>query len=425
MQKIILMALLMFSVNAYATTYWGQQGHQGRDGYSGRDGYDGQSTEHFTDGSPQFISVPGQDGTDGSNGGDGYQASCGGQPTPADNVIGAAGGDGGDGGQGGRGGNGGDVRIYYDTAEALKQVRINTTPGRAGRGGYGGHGGRSCNCQVPSWQVDGQTYTCRSNNSRNGMNRGNGSAGSYGQLVLVPALERVTPDEPSVRLVMSDMLQGEFYPQKNIWEQRRGARNLLAAGSAVADSYWFYKGKVGRHVTFAWNAPRAITDFAKRNMTLNLTSANAVAMSLPDDVWADYETTLTEPDQMLVTFKSAAYTQELFDLEISEITGNGATLEAVVTDKRALPVEYGVKTSFKIQYFTRNAAVYYQRYNGAVAPELVTVDGDKFRIQLGKLKIDPKYLAPEQRLRLRVYTTRQLGKRSAYTTNQRDHTIAN
>jgi hypothetical protein len=399
---------------ALANQQFGSAGRDGRYGADGRSGRSGQPVVVRADGTTGSFNVEGQDGYDGYRGEDGFSAMGCSQPTPTNDVFGAAGGDGGQGGNGGSGGDGGSVTAYFTDITALRQIHVRGAPGRGGSGAYGGRGAAGCRCQQSSWtvDVDGTPTTFHCTNGRNGYSGrtgGYGGNGGYGQVTLVSQLDPLPAEAPSVTVDISRMVTSSPVTlSKNHWENKTGGRALFAAGSDVSDRYRLFTGRTAFDYTFAWEASRPLTDFQGWTMVAQIEGADA-KLYLPNAMWADVET-VTDGTQRTVTFKNVVKTNELGNLQFRSLGGIGE--EHVVAVKDNSGVSDVLSTAVHLKFYTRENGTYKKRFDADVPAEALTSDANGFEVAMGELGLDPAWLAKDTRAWVGLTMTRSLGSHS-------------
>ncbi|HEY9736240.1 MAG TPA: hypothetical protein V6D06_08160, partial [Trichocoleus sp.] len=344
----------------------------------------------------------------------------------------ADGGDGGDGGRGGNGGNGGDVLVYYTDPTALRQISVNAQGGRGGRGGSGGPGALGCSCDRRDWTLQtcsgtpgAPDYSCRDErfvcrDGRYGSNGGfgaDGQAGRSGQLRLVNQLDPLPPETPEITLPLGDLVRQPVTLSKNLWDERTGASALLAPGSTVADTYLAYRGRVEGQVQVVWQAPRAIAEFASAGVRAQIDDAGTPGLSFAEEVWIAGESSRSEA---LTTFTvtGAVRASNATRLAWGTSQGRGRDLAMSVVD---LGRESGnLNTRFRITLRTTSddprdtpSPRYSVRYDDWVPEELISRDGDRFVIAVGRLPVSQQTFRSGTLAQIELRAVRSLGSNSA------------
>jgi hypothetical protein len=422
-----LIGLVSFAAHAYYTF-----GYEGRDGYDGQSGYDGRTPENVVlkaTGQTVSLDLNGSDGRDGRDGENGEDATSCYQNKPAANLRGADGGDGGNGGRGGDGGNGADITIYADNLTNLQKVFVSSRPGDGGRSGRPGYGARPCYCRTHSWQ----TTTCHQEKQPNGTYKevcytntyycedgqrgtdGNyvsdGGRGHAGSLTLIKRLADLEPVTPSLNVSLSQILSGTFTLSDNIWLTKTGARQLLAAGSFVADQFQEFSHKQLYPVAFAWEAKRPLSDFAGQSLTLKVNSSKtAVDVLMPSSIWYQARHESIQGTQKMVVEK-ILFAKEAEALTI-KVQGAKRELIAVVQDEAG--VSDLLQTGFRLKLENEKFFGDKTLYNGVVPKEFVTVEGGgKFTIRMGQLPGVPlKNIEPDDKIEIDLNVVRQLNQQS-------------
>ncbi len=412
---------------------FGQRGSNGRDGRSGANGRNGESRTIFVDGSELYLNLSGEDGEDGEDGDDGEDARSCRQPNRGDrDQEGADGGDGGDAGRGGNGGNGGSLTVYYTNIEDLKKIYVLADGGRGGSGGERGYGGDGCKCRDRRWDKEVCTgtpgnpdYRCETrsfvcsdgDDGDDGSSGSSGSDGKLGTLSLIQGTELLPQEQPAIALSLPEFTNQIFVLSKHIWETRRGASNLLGSNSIIADEYRQFIKRIEKPVELVWNAPRSPINFANTRVTFQLKDDQTVEVSVPEELWL--ETRQIETDnQTQFVINRAILASEATQLRLVDIANNGKNLQLTLID--VAKQSDILDTEFEIVYQTNTAAPrgrfdenYTTRYQGKIPPELVSLTGDRFTVNLGQLPIAEQYLRSSLNLKIELRIIRSLGERSA------------
>lgn len=412
---------------------FGTDGSDGREGRNGRDGRSGSSQTVTASGNPLNLNLAGEDGGDGEAGETGGRPQCGSQPRDvAYDLQAADGGDGGDGGRGGNGGNGGALMVYYTDPAALRQVAVDARGGRSGRGGTGGQGIAGCRCDRTDWTLRTCTgtpgtpgYSCRDDRyvcrdghyGSNGDYGPDGQEGQPGQVRLVNQLEPLPSETPSLTLPLENLLNRPITLSKNLWDVKAGATSLLAPGSQVADSYLAYRGRVEGKAQIIWNAPRPVAAFAGTGITAEISEAGELGIAFPSDVWIAGEPSRTDT---LTTFTvtGAVRASDATRLAWGTTQGRGRDLTMGVVD---LGRESAfLTTRFRLTLRTtgddpgsdRNPR-YTVRYDDWISDDLITREGDRFVLAVGRLPISQGVFRSGTLARVELRAVRSLGSNSA------------
>ena len=411
---------------------YGTDGSTGPSGRSGATGQPGRTQSVRADGIPQQINAIGGDGRDGEDGYRGNYPFCPRQPRHVRYHLQAPdGGNGGNGGDGGSGGHGGDVWLYYADPTALRQMLVNAAGGRFGRGGRGGRGAPGCRCDDRRWRVevcnDGdcrdEYYDCRDGRSGDyGLDGRDGISGNPGRLWLVDQLEPLKTEEPSVTQSLDSLLNQPVALSKNLWELRRGAGALLAAGSVVADTYHHYMGHLEAQAQIQWQAERSQTAFLSLSPTLTLEDSGSVQIRFPEAYWVDG---VMERSGNVMTYvlTHIVDAEQVMNLAWGNQSGRGVDFTTTVID---LGRESAfVDTQFELVYRTTeddprdNRRVRYRdHFEGVVPPAVVTQDNNRFVLALGQLPIQGRYLQPGTLAQIELRIVRSLGQHSDTETLQ-------
>ncbi|MBD0335342.1 MAG: collagen-like protein [Cyanobacteria bacterium Co-bin13] len=418
---------------AFEVRSFGTDGSAGRSGRDGQDGRSGTSQSVTANGSPINLNLAGEDGSDGESGERGGQPSCGFQPRDVRyNLEAANGGSGGSGGRGGHGGEGGSLQVYYADPNALRQISVDARGGRGGRGGTGGQGVAGCWCDRSNWSVRTCTgtpgapdyscidehFSCRPGRSGSSGSFGrDGENGQPGQLRLVNQLDPLPPEVPSLTRPLADLVGRPVQLSKNLWDVRTGAAALLAPGSAVRDEYLAYRDRVEGAVQIDWQAPRALTTFATAGVTAAINEQGNLGLSFSEEVWIAAEPAQTDS---LTTFTvtAAVRASDATRLAWGTSQGSGRDLALSVVDlgqeSAYLNTQFWLtlRTSTDDPRDSRRPR-YTVRYEGWVPEELITREGDRFVVALGRLPISQQALRSGTLAQVELRAVRSLADNSA------------
>lgn len=418
------------------TRYFGQNAQNGRDGRSGRKGRDGENRTVTADGSSVTLDLSGRDGENGDDGEDALSALCNRQPEDANNDLYAPnGGRGGNGGNGGDGGNGGSLTVYYTNPANLKNISVRSGGGEGGRSGRGGRGTPGCRCRQRNWtrqrctgtpgssdyRCTSTTYRCTDgSDGSNGSDGSDGRTGGLGQLTLIPQLQPLLPDAPTLTVPLSGLQAQPLKLSRNRWKSLRGAANLLAPGSIIADEYREFLDRIEGSVQLVWQEPLPRASFGDPAVTVALREDKQVAVSFPDDLWVNGSSS-TEGTLTRYAVKNVVRQSDATRLAVAEFAGRDQSVSLALVDlARRSQV---LQTEFWIRYRASNSRDRFDRfgdyetlYEGAVPANLVKQDYDRFTLALGQLPIDTQYLQSGVKVEIEVVATRSLGGRSAKQT---------
>ena len=412
----------------------GEVGDGGEDGSKGKNGRNSDNLTVFADGSPMTLDLAGGEGAAGQTGIKGQNALCEAQGKQiGKNLKGSDGGNGGDGGDGGIGGNAGDLTVYTTNKEHLKQIYVIAAGGEGGAPGKPGVGGTGCECDRPYWNEEtcfgkpgSSDYSCTTEefqcsdgyDGKNGRGGRKGRDGKIGSLTLINLDKSLAPDFPEVTAPIGELKGRGFTLSRNIWENRNNAASMLAPGSVIANQYKELTARHEHTVLIVWDAPQPVEEFDDHKITLSLKGTNDANIALPEDLWL--ETRKIKRDQLTELFVfNAVETDEVADLKIDGLFGNGANLELDVFDEAEksdlidtkFTVKYRVgEESEQKNFFGQRSTNYQTKYEGEIPPEAIAREGDLFTLQLGKLPIPPQYLKPNLKVEVEVLAKRSLGE---------------
>ncbi len=413
-------------------TPFGSAGQVGKTGENGQNGADSDNVTVFADGSPLTLNLAGKNGENGQAGGNAIAPNCGNQPNVTENLVAPDGSNGGNGGNGGDGGSGGSISIYATNPAFLRNILVNSSGGQGGQGGLGGLGSQGCNCSKPYWTVEScsgdrgaSDFRCttkefRCYNGRNGINGSQGLPGRNGlpgRLTLLNLNKPLEPDRPSASVTMGTLKDQGVILSRNRWETRKGAQQLLAPGSIIDDEYQFLVERLERSYLLTWNAPQPFKDFADKNITLSLDDQQEIKTTLPADLWIEGTTQKRNNVTEFLVY-NAILAGDATRLGDAVLMSNGQDLKLTFVDKANQ--SNLIATKFQIKYnITRSdprfrpVSDYSTKYSGEVPDNLVTLKGDRFTIDLGKLPIPEEYLKPGLGVEVEVVANRTFANYSA------------
>ncbi len=428
--------LLCSRVAAAEVKTLGESGDTGETGAKGANGRNSDNLTVFADGTPMTLDLAGGNGDNGEAGAKGYDAVCE-KPTEAvgQNLQGADGGSGGDGGDGGVGGNGGSLTVYATNKEYLKQIYVIAAGGEGGESGIAGDGGAGCDCDRPSWNEEtcfgepgSPDYSCTTQefqctdgySGRKGREGRRGINGKMGNLTLINMDKSLSPDFPEATAPISELQGRGFTLSKNIWQSKNNASSLFAPGSIIADKYQELVARHEHSVLVVWDAPQPVEDFADQQITLSLKGENDANIVLPKDLWLETKASKRDKLTELHVF-NAVRTEDVADLKIDGLFGQGANLELDIFDEaeksNLIASEFSLKyrvgeESEDKNFFGSRSTVYQTKYEGAIPPQAIAQSGNLFTLKLGQLPIPPEYLQPGLKVELEVSVKRSLGSNS-------------
>ncbi|HEY9769169.1 MAG TPA: collagen-like protein [Coleofasciculaceae cyanobacterium] len=429
-------SLLCSSVLAENITSLGEDGDDGETGEKGMNGRNSDNLTVFADGSSMTLDLTGGKGASGESGVKGYDAFCQQQSEKVEkNLRGADGGNGGDGGDGGTGGNGGSLTVYTTNKEHLKQIYVIAAAGEGGTPGKAGEGGVGCKCDRPYWNEEtcfgkpgSSNYSCTTEefqctdgySGKLGRDGRKGRDGQIGTLTLINLDKSLAPDFPEVTAPISELKGRGYTLSRNIWQNKDNASALFAPGSIIADKY---KELIARHehtVLLVWDAPQPVEDFNEQKITLSLKGENDANIFLPDELWL--ETKKVKRDNLTELFVfNAVHTDDVADLTIDGLFGQGANLELDIFDEAEK--SNLIATDFSVKYlvgepsenkniFGGSSTTYKTKYQGSIPPQAIVKKGNLFTLKLGQLPIPPEYRQPGLKVEVEVVAKRSLADNS-------------
>ncbi|BBA78764.1 hypothetical protein RGRSB_0143 [cyanobacterium endosymbiont of Rhopalodia gibberula] len=388
---------------------FGEDGQNGQSGEAGQNNKNSDDLTLFADGSPLTLDLAGLDGEKGKDGQDGEAANCESQPVDVSyNLRAPSGGNGGNGGNGGDGGNGGSLTIYTTDINNLEQIYVNAAGGKGGESGLGGRGGKACQCNNSYWSLETCTgtpgdsdYRCTTREFRcqdgrqgsNGISGLKGRDGIVGKLTLINFDKPLEPDESAATVTMATLKKKGYLLSKNKWETRNGAMALFSPGSIIDNQYLALTERIERSFLLVWNAPQRFSKFANQKITLGLEEDQKIKVDIPDDLWIEATTQQRNNLTQFIIY-NAIRAEDTTQLGNAKLSGSKSNLQLTLIDKGQQSDL--IATKFKIIYRTtrsdarfRSVSDYITRYEGEIPEELVTLDGNKFIIQIGQLPIKP------------------------------------
>lgn len=416
----IMLALTSVGAWAFDTYVFGDSGYSGSSGSSGYDGRDGADIEIVARGQNENFDLRGSDGGDGSRGQDGDDARNCYQRCETYNLTGAPGGDGGDGGRAGSGGDGGSVLVYFDNVANLKNVLVDSTPGRAGYPGEGSRGGRGCQCSDREWTrrvchqekyertvctpancnpketgctckreeyweevCEHRTFYCSDgNDGRDGSYGQRMSDGSYGAISIVPRLEPLEATTPNLSLLVQNATSVNYTLTRHEWDNKSGATALFANGSRIRNDYTQYAGKTVKTVSFNWNdKQRGVEYYPNQSIAIGLYSKPAlVNVDFPSSVLALYSLSV-DGDHTTVSVSKTMRPDELVKVRVDEMYGSETSLTMVLLDDANVSDAAKTKIYIKSGWDLEGGG----EWKAWVPDHLITSEPGKISINIGRL----------------------------------------
>ena len=416
---------------------FGERGEDGNAGKKGQEGRDSDSLTVFADGSSMTLDLSGENGFAGTSGTGGDRASCETEIADKSNNLQASnGGHGGDGGDGGNGGDGGSLTVYTTDKSYLQQIYVVAVGGEGGNPGQGGQGGEGCKCPVSYWNEQtcegkpgSSKYSCTTTelqcvdgySGRMGRDGRPGRSGRLGTLTVINLDRSLAPDRPEATLTIEDLKDRGFTLSRNKWETKTGAASLLAPGSTVEDEYQELVERKEHTVLLVWDASQPVSEFAEERVVLSLNEEGGASVTFPDDLWL--ETSELERDNISEFFVfKAVREKDVTKLKDRGISGTGENLQLFIEDKAnksdVLDTDFEIK--FRVSNSPDNAIFrrvfdYKTQYEGAVPPEAVELNGDRFTINIGQLPIPPEYLEPGNAIEVQLVANRSFADKYSKT----------
>ena len=322
------------------------------------------------------------------------------------------------GSNGGNGGNGGDLTIYYQNRSDLRQVLVDSSPGRGGSGGRGSRGTRGCGCPVSSWKVNGKTYTCKpGHRGSRGSNGNDGRNGNMGQLRIIAGKTPIAGDNPLYGAPLSTISSQTIPLTLNRWYKQSGALGLLQINSKISDEYLEYRDRLEKTATVKWNAKSGINEYGTQGVTVRLQENGEIGFEFKDrELWSVVEQIDTSKGAV-VSINAVVHQRDVTKLTpgISDKRDREFTL--AVIDSGAKSDLVGTQFAVKIKTGggngipnrLGNAETYYE---GVIPSNLVTRDYNRFLLNLGALPVPSDTFKPGNDVQVEIKAVRSLGSRS-------------
>ncbi len=417
---------------------------------SGYDGQNGDSRTIFLDPQqPLFLNLSGTDGAPGADGArpnsnrydswnnnddndDNYNRHYSSNNSSrchnsdvgkaAKNITMANGESGLSGSKGGNGGNGGDLTIYYQNRSDLRQVLVDSSPGRGGSGGRGSRGTRGCECPVSSWKVNDKTYTCKPGHpGSRGSNGSNGSNGNMGQLRIIASKTAIAGDNPLYTESLSTIAAQPISLTLNRWYKKSGALALLQMNSKISDEYLEYRDRLEKTAIVKWNAKSVIDNYATQATTVRLQENGEIGFEFKDkELWSVVEQVDTSKGAVM-SINAIVHQRDVTKLNpgISDNHDRKFTLAVIDSAAKSDLVETQFSVKIKsgsgngIPNRSNNAETYYE---GVLPKNLVTRDYNRFVLNLGALPVPSDTFKTGNDVQVEIKAIRSLGSRSTTQT---------
>lgn len=446
---------------------FGVSGKDGARGSHGADGKQGEDIGVFANGEARQFYLNGSNGSlggDGSSGSDAYACSY---SEGYGNEYGASGGDGGDGGDGGAGGRGGDITVFYTDIAKIKSITLESQGGYGAPGGYGSTPGYGCECYSSSWSreschteqscsstrvcedtgtthtQDGRTaparvchdhrvcrpvtscstnyYSCSDgSDGRKGSDGAQGKDGRWGRISLVKNLKKLPKEKSFVSFDVSSFVQGEAGAQesgekpatallkKQIWKNKKGAKNLFAEGSLIQDSYREYVRLAERKLRLVWEASSPVEKFKGNKFFVEFDGEKFEIKTEGDD-FLKYDVQ-EKAGETLVTVSEAFKKADIEKLKVQGTKGYGDNLVISIKDEAGLSSI--VKSEIKLEFVHKSWFSWFVVYNETVPANALSFSDGEIKIHVGKLGIMYKAIKRRKKVRFTVYIKRSFGNNS-------------
>lgn len=326
------------------------------------------------------------------------------------------------GSNGGNGGNGGDLTIYYQNRSDLRQVLVDSSPGRGGFGGRGTRGTRGCGCPVSTWKVNGKTYTCKPGyRGSRGSNGFDGSNGRMGQLKIIAGKTAIAGDNPLYGAPLSTISSQTFPLTLNRWYKQSGALGLLQINSKISDEYLEYRDRLEKTATVKWNAKSGIDNYGTQAATVQLQENGEIGFEFKDkDLWSVVEQIDTSKSAVM-SINAVVHQRDVTKLNpgISDNRDRKFTLAVIDSAAKSDLVETQFSVKIKsgsgngVPNRSGNAETHYE---GVLPNNLVTRDYNRFILNLGALPVPSDTFKTGNDVQVEIKAIRSLGNRSTTQT---------
>jgi hypothetical protein len=326
------------------------------------------------------------------------------------------------GSKGGNGGNGGNLTIYYQNRLDLRQVLVDSSPGRGGSGGRGSRGTRGCECPVSSLQVNDKPYTCKpGHRGSRGSNGSDGSNGSMGQLRIIASKTAIAGDNPLYAASLSNISAQPIPLTLNRWYKKSGALALLKMNSKISDDYLEYRDRLEKTAIVKWNAKSVIDNYATQAATVRLQENGEIGFEFKDkEFWSVVEQVDTFKDAVM-SINAVVHQRDVTKLNpgISDNHDRKFTLSVIDSAAKSDLVE--TQFSVKIKSGSGNGIPNRSNndethYEGVLPNNLVTRDYNRFILNLGALPVPSDTFKTGNDVQVEIKAIRSLGSRSTTQT---------
>ena len=124
-------------------------------------------------------------------------------------------------------------------------------------------------------------YECKDGRAgRQGRDGEQGYQGKPGRLTIISQLDPIPPAQENVTIDLDTAPGREIRLTRDNWQNRHGAKKLLARGSRVAHDYSLWTGQTQRLVTIDWKSQREPNEFRGFHLTATLAKNNQINFSL-------------------------------------------------------------------------------------------------------------------------------------------------
>ncbi|NMF83631.1 hypothetical protein [Nodosilinea sp. P-1105] len=251
---------------------------------------------------------------------------------------------------------------------------------------------------------------CRRVSARSG---GRGRDGNVGHLRLVNQQEPLPLERSRVATTLSELTSQTFELSKHVWRERRGAADLLAPGSIIADTYLEFVERLEATAQLDWQADPPIEEFADQPASLSLEDDGRISLSLTEDLWPLTETQYQD-ELATVIVQDFIPADEVTELAPGLMGRDGNSLTFSVIDlaghSEVLYTDFHIRYRSGISHSSRPR--WQTRYEGEIPAELVTRDHNRFVIDLSQLPIEAQYQRSGTPVNIEITATRSLGDRA-------------
>jgi len=404
-----LIFIFLFLTTSVLAGQFGQNGRDGRDGYDGQNGRHGEDREIIAKGDMYNYNLSGADAGDGGDGDYGEDAWNCYQRMQNEDEYGAFGGNAGRAGNGGIGGNAGDITIYYQDESNLKNITINSTPGRGGAAGRTGYAGRGCKCQAYRWERNGNTYRCfDGRDGRDGERGLDGRSGDGSTISLIQRLEPLEPENNTRSLRIQDVpANNPLYINDHLWSFGASYAGLFSNNSRIENASYFKYTKTDERTVFvSWDAEQSMARYSTSQITFTLKNGS-FRIDPIEPFWPIYKHE-RGPIESHISITDAALSTDARQIEINQLLGLEKEITLHLEDKANMLDK--IPATFEIDYQTRFGGVFYQsRYQGSVSDQYLHRNGNQLVFDIGKMPIENQYKRWGTFVKIIVHATRRFG----------------